>query len=313
MQIRPRYLLIYERLEGLPPRTKEERKVSMEALYARAAYDGLLNFNSIKRLKRAIELLVATATEKEAMNFKTGKRFKFKVNFVTLTLPAPQEDVTDKMLKRYCLDVWIKAAKRLFKLNNYVWRAERQKNGNIHFHILSDVYMPFDELRNSWNQRLNRYHFIQAYTAKHSAMTFAQYLDAYPPTEKSPIEKKREAYKRGASSGWRHPNSTDVHSVNNVRDLAAYMVKYMAKLKKNEQKIEGKVWDCSKNLKRKDSIEFIIDNEVNNLINEAIEVHKCRGKVTEHCTMVFLNEKQFQKVVTGRFRQAYEEWLKSIR
>lgn len=280
LQIRPRYLLIYERLEGLPPRTKEERKQSLEALHARAAYDGLLNFNSIKRLKRAIELLVATAPEKTAMNFKSGKPFKFKVNFVTLTLPAPQRGVSDKELKRYCLDVWIKAAKRLFKLNSYVWRAERQKNGNLHFHIASDVYMPYDQLRDSWNQRLARYHFINEYHSK---------------------------------NGKWHPNSTDVHSVNNVRDLAAYMVKYMAKLKKNEQRIDGKVWDCSKNLKRRDSVEFIIDNEVDNMIREAVEVHGCRGKVTEHCTMVFLNEKQFQKVVTGRFRLAYEEWLKSIR
>lgn len=280
MQIRPRYLLIYERLEGLPPRTRDQIKVSLEALHARAAYDGLLNLNSIKRLKRSIELLVATATWKEATNFKTGKKFKFKVNFVTLTLPAPQREVSDKDLKRYCLDVWLKAAKRLFKLNSYVWRAERQKNGNLHFHICSDVYMPFDQLRDSWNQRLARFHFINEYHSKHGK--------------------------------W-HPNSTDVHSVNNVRDLAAYMVKYMAKLKKNEQRIDGKVWDCSKNLKRKDSVEFIIDNEVNEMIREAVEVHGCRGKVTEHCTMVFLNEKQFQKVVTGRFRQGYEDWLKSIR
>lgn len=280
VQIRPRYLLIYERLEGLPPRTKEQIKVSMEALHARAAYDGLLNLNAIKRLKRAIELLVATATEKEAMNFKTGKRFKFKVNFVTLTLPAPQGQVSDKDLKRYCLDVWLKAAKRLFKLQSYVWRAERQKNGNLHFHICSDVYMPYDQLRDSWNQRLARYHFINEYHAKHGK--------------------------------W-HPNSTDVHSINNVRDLSAYMVKYMAKLKKNEQRIDGKVWDCSKNLKRKDSVEFIIDNEASEMINEAVTVHGCRGKVTDHCTMVFLNEKQFQKVVTGRFRQAYEEWMQSIR
>lgn len=313
MQIRPRYLLIYERLEGLPPRTAEARKISLEALHARAAYDGLLNFNSIKRLKRAIELLVATATEKEAVNFKTGKKFRFKVNFVTLTLPAPQKDVTDKQLKRYCLDVWIKAAKRLFKLNNYVWRAERQKNGNLHFHLCTDVYMPYDQLRDSWNQRLGKFHFVKEYTARHSAMTFADYLQAYPVTDKSPIEKRKEAYRRGVNTNWLFPNSTDVHSVNNVKDLAAYMVKYMAKLKKNEQRIDGKVWDCSKNLKRKDSVEFIIDNEVSNMINEAIEIHGCRGKVTDHCTMVFLNDQQFKKVVTGRFAQAYNEWLKSIR
>lgn len=280
VQIRPRYLLIYDRLEGLPPRTDEAKKISLEALHARSTYDGLLNFNSIKRMKRAIELLVAISKPKEAVSHKTGKTFTFKVNFVTLTLPAPQETVTDKQLKKECLDVWIKAARREFKLKSYVWRAERQKNGNLHFHFCTDVYIPFDRLRDSWNQRLQRFHFINDYHAKHNK--------------------------------W-HPNSTDVHSVQNIRDLAAYMVKYMTKLKKNEQKIDGAVWDCSKNLKRKGNCEFIIDSATSEMINNAITVHLAPGKVTEHCTLIFLDEKQFDSAITGIYRQRYEEWLESIR
>lgn len=251
-----------------------------EAMFARAAYDGLLNLYSIKRLKRAIDLIIAISKEKEAINFKDGKPFKFKLNFVTLTLPARQGSISDKEIKRECLDVWFKSAKRIFKLNNYVWRAERQKNGNLHFHIISDCYMPFDQLRDSWNQRLERLGFITAFEKIH---------------------------------GHRHPNSTDVHSIKKVRDLSAYMVKYMCKLKKNEQKIDGKVWDCSKNLKRKDSVEFLIDSTTSDMITAAIEKYNCRFKKTDNCTLVFMDEKQFNQVITGIHKKAYDEWLNSIR
>jgi hypothetical protein len=251
-----------------------------EAMFARAAYDGFLNLNAIKRLKRSIELIIAIAIEKEATNFKSNQKFKFKVNFITLTLPGPQGTRTDKQIKKEILDVWFKAAKRRFNLSSYVWRAERQKNGNLHFHIVSDCYIPFDQLRDSWNNRLERMGFISEFEKLH---------------------------------GHRHPNSTDVHSIKKVRDLAAYMVKYMCKLKKNEQRIDGKVWDCSTNLKRKDSVEFIIDGETEQLITNAIEVHNCKFKKTDNCTLVFYNEYQFAQAITGRHRTAYDEWLNSIR
>jgi len=160
-------LVIYNRLEGLPRKSKIERMAMTKAMFARAAYEGLLNLSSIKRLKRAIDLIIAISKEKEATNFKTGQLFKFKVNFITLTLPAMQGSITDKEIKRECLDVWLKSAKRVFKLNSYVWRAERQKNGNLHFHLITDCYMPFDQLRDSWNNRLERLGFITAFEKSH--------------------------------------------------------------------------------------------------------------------------------------------------
>ena len=63
-------------------------------------YTGQLTPYAKRRLKRAIQLLVASAMEKEAPNFKTGKTFKFKVNFITLTLPAPQGHITDRQIKK---------------------------------------------------------------------------------------------------------------------------------------------------------------------------------------------------------------------
>lgn len=280
VQIRPSMLLIYNRIEGFVRASNRANFVPLHNITEEATYKGQLNENSIKRLKRAITILVAISKDKTATNFKANKDFKFKLNFITLTLPGPQGEISDKQIKKEILDVWFKAAKRLFKLNNYVWRAERQKNNNVHFHIMSDVFVPYDQLRDSWNQRLNRLGFIDRFEAKHN---------------------------------HRHPNSTDVHSVKNVKDLAKYLVKYMTKNKKQHEVIDGKVWDCSSNLKTKKFVEFIIDSDTEEMINGAIEKHGAKYSIKEQCSFVYLDGKLFEKVVTGRHGKAYNDWLETIR
>lgn len=280
VQIRPSMLLIYNRVEGFIRSSNHSNFTPLHDITEEKTYAGQLNQNSIKRLKRAITLLVAISRDKTATNFKQNKDFKFKLNFITLTLPGPQGNRSDKQIKKEVLDVWFKAAKRLFRLTNYVWRAERQKNKNIHFHIISDVYVPYDQLRDSWNQRLNRMQFIDEFEAKH---------------------------------GHRHPNSTDVHAIKSVKDLAKYMVKYMTKREQQGDVIEGKVWDCSSNLKTKKFVEFVIDSSTEQMIEDAINVHAAKFSIKEQCSFVYLDGKLFDKVVTGRYAAAYSEWIQNIR
>lgn len=233
-----------------------------------------------KRLKRAIQLLVASSQEKEAIHFKTGKTFKFRVNFITLTLPAAQGDITDKDLKKKCLDVWIKRMKRKFKLNNYVWRAEKQKNGNLHFHFVTDTYLHYEKIRNDWNSCLQAFDFIDRFEQKH---------------------------------GHRNPNSTDVHAVHQVNDLAAYMVKYMSKDDPEVKKIEGKLWDCSKALKTKQNCEMLLENEAQQIFEAARTDTNVRFKDTEVYSCIFFNKAQFSYYITGRLRGMWEEYLRTIR
>jgi hypothetical protein len=276
------------------------------------AYTGLLSKGSAKNLKRSIENLLVLAVEKKAVNQKMNREFKWKVNFVTLTLPCAQGKWSDKEVKAQCLDNFIKSAKRRFKLKNYVWRAERQRNGNVHFHILSDVYMDHTNLRLCWNHQLAKLGYIDIFDKKH---------------------------------GHRNPNSTDVHSVGKIKNLAGYMIKYMCKpaflakcfiaqppwknperkvksskkskrfsklMTLKEAKIDGRLWDCSENLKRKEKCTFIIDSKTGEIIEKAIHEKTCKYKVTENCSLIFLEGKQFEEVVTGHLAEGWEEWKKKM-
>lgn len=280
LQLRPGMLLAYDRIEW-PRRVKLPGQDSPLSNFSKKkAYDGKLTECAKKRLKRAITLITAIAQPKTATVFKTGREFKFKLNFITLTLPAMQGEITDKQIIRDGLRLWLMKMKDTEKLKSYVWRAERQKNGNLHFHIITDTYIQYDRIRDSWNQTLNRFGFID------------KFYDKY---------------------GHRHPNSTDVHAIKNVKNLAGYFIKYMTKGADSPDVINGKVWDCSANLKQKHNCELLIEQEEAKLIKQIDARPEIQRKDLERCTCWFLTYAQLKQLASPRHLQKYDEWLNSIR
>lgn len=156
---------------------------------------GVLSDKAKKKAKRAISYLLTTAKEKKVYNPKFDSYYRFKVNFITLTLSGRQQH-SDSEIKNKLLNQFLVEAKDKWGLKNYVWKAERQKNGNIHFHILSDCFIPWQELRDVWNRIQSKLGYLQAY---------------------------RKSFNHGS------PNSTDVHSLRKIKNIPAYVVKYMIK------------------------------------------------------------------------------------
>jgi hypothetical protein len=111
--------------------------------------------------------------------------------FITVTLSSRQVHC-DKTIKREVLNHFLIYLKRHYGVVNFVWKAELQENGNIHYHILTDKYIPHEELRAHWNNAQNRLSYVDMF--EHD-----------------------------------NPNSTDIHSLRRVRNVMAYVGKYMAK------------------------------------------------------------------------------------
>ena len=87
----------------------------------------------------------------------------------------------------------------------------------------------------------------------------------------------------------------------------------MSKEEKEGDKIEGKVWDCSVNLKTKDKCEMWLDEEELEMWNKALEDPETRKIEDDRYTLIGLNSKQFRKYVRGEPRRKYEEFLRRIR
>lgn len=177
----------YEQWEG--PRNRIERPSLTGALLRPRA--SLLSAKAIARLKLAINTLVHTASYKTVYEKASGKSFRFKVNFVTLTLPSSQKHTDSEIVKLALspfLEAWAKRSRGLL----YVWKAEVQDNGNIHFHITTNTFIHYAKLRHRWNFYMEKLGYLQP-----------EQLDLV--------------------------NSTDVHSTKHIKKLASYLCAYVSK------------------------------------------------------------------------------------
>ena len=276
LQVRPYGLLVYDHKEYdsrlKKSTTRKTGKINQ--------YSGELTPFAKKKLKRAIGLMVASAKEKEAINFKTGKMFKFKINFITLTLPSQQGSIEDKAIK-HCLDNFIKRCRRKHKLVSYVWRAERQANGSIHFHIITDVYIHYEKIRNDWNECLRPTGLIDKFKEKH---------------------------------GHENPNSTDVHAIWKVKNLTQYFVKYMSKKRKEkEEPIKGKVWDCSTNLKTKENCSMLLEGTIRENFDTLYKRLDIDRIDDPNFAILFIRQENWEMLLCKEIKTQWELYLEKIR
>ena len=280
VKIQPGMVLAYSLLDPHPVREDARINQFHGNAVARTQYEGILSPSAKKKLIKAINLLVAIALPKKAIDFQSGKEFSFRVNFITLTLPAPQGSVKDKELKQIALKQWIEYWRDHKPGMSYVWRAERQENGNLHFHIITDRFIHYKEIRDTWNKRLSVWHFIDDFEKKHH---------------------------------HRFPNSTDVHSVQRIRNLGAYIAKYMSKKETTAQTIDGKVWDCSKNLKSKDNCSFPAGGRDLDAFERIYTAGGPDAFSTDFCGGVRMTEKQMHKHFPAEWCTEYSGYLQRIR
>lgn len=237
-----------------------------------------LSSKAKRRIQNKIHWLVTFAKTKRIYNDYTNRYFSFKINFITLTLPIIQRH-SDKTIKSKCFNQFLTELREYHEVSNYVWRAEVQQNGSIHFHIATDTYIPWFIIRRIWNRQLRKLGYIEAYHSKFSQMDFKAYQLYSQSNGTNDLSTIYARFQYGKKTNWRDPNTTDIHSTNKVNNLAAYMAKYMAKTAKTkkstetydlkERRIEGRNWGCSQSLSRCKSIVDWADNLCNSIIDYA--------------------------------------------
>lgn len=255
----------------------------------RITYQGEMTKHARKRLSKALNLLLEISQPKNIINPTTGKRFKFRLAFQTLTLSASQGFIPDSQIKKSLLEPYLRTMRRK-GMKNYVWKSELQRNGNIHFHIITDCFIIHTDIRNTWNNLQSKMGFISEFEKKH---------------------------------GHRDPNSTDVKAVTKEKEALAYLLKYMLKDKDKtgQQKLEsepdkqrkGKVWDCSQNLKIKNDTYDFLTRDLAELLNYLSVTNKVREVVEEHYKLYFMSPAERKKFIPPRYLAEYERYLAQVK
>lgn len=252
-------------------------------------YSGEMSAGSRKRLREACELMFEITDEKRYIDRKQKREIVYKIGFLTLTLATPQEHLTDRQLKEELLAPFLRKLKR-FGLVNYIWKAELQKNGNIHFHIFVDCWIGHREIRKIWNRLQAKFHFISSFANKH---------------------------------GHFNPNGTDIKPCENMAKACYYMRKYMMKPVDKEEQLNlgegeksrdlGKTWDCTVNLKeRNDTADFATEAEFK-MIDDAVHSGNLKETKLDYATVYFYLNPKKSDYLPDSILDRYRRFIAKVR
>lgn len=210
--ITPEYFAIYSKVIDNSPKiikdifesSKEDHKKKLveelnEAKKKKKAQGSIgVSMTSRAKFRRRCGWLFQIAPEKTIINDDQCYTYKMKLNFITLTLTSAQIG-DDKQVKSSVFKNWIDAIRKRYPGISYVWRAEVQENGRLHFHLMTDHYIPLGYANGLWLSTLRRHGYTGTYGISKKT---GRLCDANP---------------------------VDVEKVKSQKQLAKYVRKYMLK------------------------------------------------------------------------------------
>lgn len=299
ISIQPNRITTYYQRDVTQPTNSTQNQPNQQPRNNNTGRD--LSAKAAKRLKSKIQWLLTFSKPKKIFNDYTNRYFTFNINFITLTLPTPQAH-HDTTIKSQALNQFITELRKSFQLENYVWRAEAQRNGNIHFHFVTDTYLPWFVIRRIWNRQLRKLGYIDRYHQKFSNMSWKDYVKYSQKIGVKDLSIIKKRFDYGKKTNWTDPNTTDIHSVQKIRNIGAYLSKYMAKGTKAKSKdgrynlqyrrISGRLWGCSASLSKCKSIIELRDSTFNALMDAAAAVKNAFVLQENYFTFIGVDFKQ---------------------
>lgn len=245
-----RYRTVDDSLIEIPANRNERSDLNLTANREKRT----ISRQSRKKIINAIGWLFQfTDTRRVTIN---DKSFNFRLGFVTLTLPSVQRH-TDNKIKKTCLNNFLNRIRNEHNVHHYVWRAEKQKNGNIHFHLLIDQPIHFAIIQRMWNQSTELLGYVSEFQKQQQNKYRNGFYVDYKIMQKygTSAEKQKKRWLKGVKEKWRNPHSTEIKNLKSIKNIGAYVTKYMAKSEKidetdtNEKlKVSGNIWNCSEGL-----------------------------------------------------------------
>lgn len=217
--------------------------------------------NLIRTIKKFVWVTHVCNVEKKRRREK-GKR---TLKFVTLTLASTQIH-SDTEIRNTLLNQFLTELRNDYGLKNYVWKAEKQRNGNIHFHMVIDIFIPWQALRDKWNRIQNKLGYVDRFREHIKTAGFDFYLGrclAYNPNLS--FEKVQKQWEKGQSEDWKNPPGTEIRNVQKIRHVHAYFAKYFAK----EDFLQpgfGRIWFASRSLTLERVVYDWLDNGSNSML-----------------------------------------------
>jgi len=260
-----------------------------------------------RKISRSIDYLIYLSKPKKLPPTIHGKDYKFNLSFITLTLSSKQIH-SDQEIKAVLLNQFFIEMARKWKVNAYVWRAEKQKNGNIHFHIITGNFIPWNELRNTWNRIQQKLGYITRYRENRECwhehgFKFQKTLEA-----NWSYQKQLQAYQKGCLTHWENPNSTDVHSIRHVGNIKAYFVKYLTKSGEDNPTF-GRLWGCSVNLSNLKGAHAEMDSELKEELDKLVKSGKAKVYHSDYFSCFYISAELLKELDCFRIINLFRDYM----
>jgi len=267
VSIHPNRMNLYTLPERRSFREKSENRFNLKSVSNQRK--DKVSDHARRKIGKAIEYLIFMARQKTLPDTFHGKAFKFRLAFITLTLPS-QQIHSDNQIKSECLNQLLIELKTVYKVSHYLWRAEKQTNGNLHFHLLVDKFVPWSELRDRWNRIVNKLGYVDRYRDQMREFHSGGFQVRTDLIEKWAYKSQIKAYQMGKANDWNSPNSTDVHSLKAISNIKDYLIKYCVKDEQNKGLI-GRIWGCDYDLSDIKGAQIIADSHVKEAVSQLIQ------------------------------------------
>lgn len=227
VQVLSNRLCVYNQSEGRSIRTQEN--INSLANLEKSKNLGTISTPTCKYIRKILDTWLFGIIHTNELLQQAELPLKHHPIFVTLTLSAKQKH-DDNFIKRYLLGAFLKQIIYNEKSQLYFWRAESQKNGNIHFHLILDTYWHFKDIQQRWNAIQARYGYLDEFKLKYN---------------------------------HDQPNSTDVKGIKDVKNFVNYVIKYAVK-SSDSRLINGRLWGMSDKLREISTLVLLYDTQIEN-------------------------------------------------
>lgn len=197
----------------------KEKRAEIMKQNRSTVYNGFVGPSAGRKLRKMITCWSESIELFNEQNKVVSNAKKKKLVFITLTLSDEQKH-DDLFIKRKMLNRFILLIQKKYSVKHYIWKAEKQFNGRMHFHLIVDTFIDMKDVQSEWNAIQDSFGYLDAYKTKF---------------------------------GKSNPPSTHIELYDSSEKAREYAIKYMSK--KEMSKIEacnvvkGRVWGCSDSLR----------------------------------------------------------------
>lgn len=285
--------------ESVLPFARLPREVENLETDRKKAYCGYLSKGSARVIEKRLQCWFNCMFINNRENLSQGQVRPYMPVMITVTLSDTQKH-DDQYIKRHMLQEFLKALSRKKDIKYSFWKAEAQKNGNVHFHIIIDRYVNKYFIQGLWNhyQQVNGY--LDNYKEKFGSYNAPSTKITGMKAEKSPISYVLKYVQKGAIRPQRCMQ-TETGCLRVCKALEAI-----------RRPIDGAVFRFSSALVIITPKPLWMSATLNDHLNDEIDRGLIRVAVCDHCTILYSKGCKAYNLLTDWFKKELDQQYRDI-